>query len=168
MATGDITYFRYKRHDYQEQEVSPRDMDLPAHHSHYSYLQEITEMTTKHELLDLAKAATADRGLNYGKPEDNFERIARRWRVHILNRFDIDVPIDAASVALMCDDIKTARLENDITHKDSWVDKAGYAACGAEIVSAMQRPTAPRVSTREWVKQQHDALEAWPDSVDSA
>lgn len=135
MATGDVTWFRYARHGGLEQEVGAEDFDLPAHHSHYSYLQKIEEpvAVTKHELLDLAKAATADRGLNYGKPEDNFTRIARRWRVHILNRFDVDIPIDAVSVAIMCDDLKTARLENDPTHLDSWVDKAGYSACGANI-----------------------------------
>ena len=90
-------------------------------------------MTTKHEILDLAKAATADRGLNYGKPENNFERIAARWRVHIANRFGVDVAIDGASVALMMADVKIARLENAPDHADSWVDLAGYAACGAEI-----------------------------------
>jgi hypothetical protein len=92
-------------------------------------------LTTKHELLDLAKNAAADRGLNYGKPEDNFNRIALRWRTHIKNRFGPDVPIDATSVAIMCADLKLARLENSPAHLDSWVDLAGYAACGAEIAT---------------------------------
>lgn len=91
------------------------------------------EPMTKERLLDKAKEAVADRGLSYGKPEDNFNRIALRWRTHLKNRFGVEVAIDAASVAIMMDDMKTARLENDITHLDSWVDKAGYAACGAEI-----------------------------------
>jgi len=88
---------------------------------------------TKHQLLNLAKEATADRGLNYGRPEDNFERIARRWRVHLNNRFGVDVPLDGTSVAVMCADLKLARLENQPDHLDSWVDLAGYSACGAEI-----------------------------------
>jgi len=88
---------------------------------------------TKSALLDLAQAAVADRGLNYGSPEDNFRRIAVRWRAHILNRFGIEVAIDAASVAIMCGDIKMARLENQPAHLDSWADLAGYAACGASI-----------------------------------
>jgi hypothetical protein len=33
----------------------------------------------------------------------------------------------------MCADLKLARLENQPDHMDSWVDLAGYAACGAEI-----------------------------------
>ena len=90
---------------------------------------------TKHGLLDMAKAAVADRGLNYGRPEDNFERIARRWRTHILNAYGVKVEITAASVAIMMQDMKIARLENDPSHVDSWVDNAGYAACGAEIAA---------------------------------
>lgn len=96
---------------------------------------------TKRALLDLAIAATADRGLNYGAPENNFARIARRWNAHLLNKFGenlethrVDnVYLDATDVALMCADLKIARLENSPDHQDSWVDLAGYAACGAEI-----------------------------------
>jgi hypothetical protein len=29
--------------------------------------------------------------------------------------------------------IKVARLSTNPTHKDSWIDLAGYAACGAGI-----------------------------------
>ena len=32
----------------------------------------------------------------------------------------------------MMDWVKTARLLNDLSHEDSWVDKAGYSALGAE------------------------------------
>jgi hypothetical protein len=88
---------------------------------------------TKAALLDKAKAAVADRGLNYGKPEDNFERIAARWRVHLKNAYGIDVALTPTSVAIMMNDMKVARLENDPSHLDSWVDMAGYTACGAEI-----------------------------------
>lgn len=90
---------------------------------------------SKADILDEAKATVAGRGKSYGRPEDNFERIAARWRVHLLNRFGLTVPIDAASVALMMDDMKSARLENDIHHADSWIDKAGYASCGGEIAA---------------------------------
>lgn len=88
---------------------------------------------TKAALLDKAKEAVADRGLNYGKPEDNFARIARRWSLHMLNAYKIKVEISPGSVAIMMADMKMARLENEPNHTDSWVDMAGYAACGAEI-----------------------------------
>ena len=95
-------------------------------------------MAAKHELLELAKNATADRGLNYGKPEANFDRIALRWRAHLKNRFNVDVAIDAVSVAIMCADLKLARLEHTPAHLDSWVDLAGYAACGTEIATSKE------------------------------
>jgi hypothetical protein len=88
---------------------------------------------SKREILRKATKAVAARGKNYGDVRENFERIARRWRAHLQNRFGMEVPIDAYSVALMMDDMKSARLENDPRHEDSWVDKAGYAACGGEI-----------------------------------
>ena len=101
----------------------------------------MSEKITKSALLDRAKNAVADRGLNYGKPEDNFARIALRWKAHIKNRFDVDVDLDATSVSIMCADLKLARLENTPAHLDSWVDLAGYAACGANI--AADEPGAP-------------------------
>ena len=47
--------------------------------------------------------------------------------------------IDAAAavteqhVALMMDWLKTARLLNDLSKADSWIDKCGYSALGAEF-----------------------------------
>ena len=92
-------------------------------------------MFAKADFLNAAQAAVADRGLNYGKPEDNFARIATRWRAHIFNRYGIDAPLDAVSVAMMMIDMKLARLENCPGHTDSWVDAIGYAACGGELAS---------------------------------
>ena len=90
---------------------------------------------TKEELLDRAKATVADRGLNYGKPEDNFARIARYWNVHLQNRYGEPSAIDAVDVALMMNLMKVARLDNEPRHLDSWIDMAGYAACGANIAA---------------------------------
>jgi hypothetical protein len=87
----------------------------------------------KTRILDRARAAVIARGKAYGNPKGNFERIARRWRAHLKNRFGVDVAIDAVSVALMMDDVKSARLEYQPAHADSWVDKAGYAACGGVV-----------------------------------
>ena len=94
-------------------------------------------MTTKKELLEMAMKAVGDRGLNYGAVEDNFERIARLWNVHLINAGIVRDPSEAllspADVAMMCALLKVARLQNMSNHLDSWVDLAGYAACGAEI-----------------------------------
>ena len=93
-------------------------------------------MIEKKVVLEKAISAVADREGNYDSPADNFRRIARLWHAHLLNRYErIETyripPLDAVDVAIMCDMIKTSRLEFDPTHLDSWVDKAGYAACGA-------------------------------------
>lgn len=99
-------------------------------------------MTTKRDVLEKAIAAVADRGLNYGKPEDNFRRIARLWNAHLVNRHSDKAggdtvtalpKLDEIDVALMMALMKIARLDNDPTHLDSIVDLAGYAACLGEI-----------------------------------
>lgn len=87
------------------------------------------------ETLNTAIEAVAQRRA-YGPPEQNFDRIAARWRVHLKNRYGIDVALDAVSVAIMCIDLKVSRIEETPNHADSWVDVAGYAACGAEIATA--------------------------------
>lgn len=86
-------------------------------------------------LADINKA----RASQYGTPEDNFARIARHWTVYLKNRFDLDVEITPPDVALLMDLMKTARLENMIDHKDSWVDKAGYVRAGWAIVANLAR-----------------------------
>ncbi|MEC5291548.1 MULTISPECIES: DUF6378 domain-containing protein [unclassified Aurantimonas] len=110
-----------------------------------------TPTVTKASLLDAAKAAVADRGLNYGKPEDNFRRIAELWSTHIKNRYaqttndygnDMstwDGMLDPSDVALMMVLMKIARLENEPTHQDSIVDMAGYAACLGEIADGIKK-----------------------------
>ena len=87
----------------------------------------------KADMLDRAKEAVADRGLNYGAPENNFTRIAFRWQAHVANRYGESPHFDATDVAIMMTDVKLARLENQPNHLDSWIDVAGYAACGANI-----------------------------------
>lgn len=89
----------------------------------------------KVQLLEDVIEIVGQRGLNYGTPEDNFERIVRRWNVHLVNRYGVGrtVPLDTIDVAQMCVDLKQARIENEPYHLDSWKDIAGYAACGGEI-----------------------------------
>ena len=95
-------------------------------------------------MLEKAIHAVGDRGLNYGKPEDNFDRIARLWNVHLTNRgMNALFHLTATDVAVMCALLKIARLQHTPDHLDSWVDLAGYAACGAEI--AIVDPPAPPV-----------------------
>ena len=73
------------------------------------------------------EAIDGQRDLEYGSPEDNFERIAVFWQQytgHIFTGHD---------VAVMMILLKVSRLMNNPAVMDNWVDIAGYAACGAEV-----------------------------------
>lgn len=88
-------------------------------------------MTRKDCLDAAAKAALTDRAREYGDPEDSFGLIAALW-----SRYT-ERDISSADVAVMMILLKLARVEGNPRHMDSWVDIAGYAACGAECASAM-------------------------------
>lgn len=79
--------------------------------------------------LDLARKATTARQDTYGRPEDGFAVIARLWSIVL------GVEVAPHQVALALAAVKTARLVSNPKHLDSWVDLAGYAACGAEIAT---------------------------------
>jgi len=90
------------------------------------------------EALDAAKAAVAARRA-YGPPEQNFARIAALWSAYLVGKApgtDAAQPVTAIDVAAMMALMKIARIEETPSHEDSWVDLAGYAACGAEVSSA--------------------------------
>lgn len=88
----------------------------------------------RQQCLHAAAMAVADRGLNYGQPEDNFRRIARLWTAY-LQDLAPNISLEPHDAALLLDLVKTARLQNNPAHEDSWVDKAGYSACGAEVAT---------------------------------
>lgn len=90
---------------------------------------------TREYILDAAKSAvTGQREQDYGTPEDNFKRIASLWGDYL------DYPVRPSDVAAMMVLLKVARIRgSEAGSIDSWVDIAGYAACGAEV---MIRPGA--------------------------
>ena len=90
------------------------------------------------DVLDTAKGyVLKDRNSTYGSPEDNFRRIATLWNAYLSIRpTDVGAPLGPIDVAQMMLLMKVARLAHNPTHKDSWVDTAGYAACGAGIALA--------------------------------
>ena len=80
------------------------------------------------ELLNKAlEIVNGARQENYGSPEQNFARIAAFWTLYLQRH------ITPADVAIMMILMKTARLQNNVKHEDSWVDIAGYAANGVEV-----------------------------------
>lgn len=85
---------------------------------------------SRSEMLDIAKAiVTADRNVQYGEPEDTFAEIAAMWSVYLGRVVE---PHDVCAMMVL---FKTCRLKNNPCHDDSWIDVAGYAACGAEVAS---------------------------------
>lgn len=92
---------------------------------------------TRHSIL-----ATADSTVNgaraevYGGPEDSFKLIASFWEPYIAAKCvgqGVNVCINPEDVAVLMSLMKVARLAASPNHEDSWVDLAGYAACGAEL-----------------------------------
>jgi len=88
------------------------------------------------DVLDTAKKLICgDREDSYGAVKDNFTLIANLWSLWLEARFGVHVPVGAEDVSVMMQQVKQARLANDITHKDSWIDGIGYGALGAEIAT---------------------------------
>ena len=87
-------------------------------------------MMTRSETLHKAKACVCGQRENeYGSPEDNFTAIAGFWSVYK------GVEFTANDVAMMMALLKIARIRTGTATDDSYVDLAGYAACGADINS---------------------------------
>lgn len=62
-------------------------------------------------------------------PENNFQVIADFWTVYK------GVKFTATDVAMMMALLKVARIRSGTGTEDSFVDLAGYAACGGEIAT---------------------------------
>jgi len=73
------------------------------------------------------KCICGQREQDYGSPESNFGLIANLWSDYL------DVEVTALDVAMMMCLLKISRIKNGGGSGDSFVDLAGYAACGGEI-----------------------------------
>jgi hypothetical protein len=94
--------------------------------------------------LDTLKAAAecvcGSREEDYGSPEDNFAVIAALWTAYT------GTDITPKDVAMMIALLKIARAKAG-SKPDTYVDLAGYAACGAEISAREPKRTAKRKDT---------------------
>lgn len=78
-----------------------------------------------------------DRNNQYGPPTQDFEKIAKMLSIQGFRVVDAGgFPRDLKShhVATMMITLKLSRLSWDHQKFDSWIDVAGYAACGWECV----------------------------------
>lgn len=96
--------------------------------------------TRQRVLKEAEKCVCGGREQDYGTPEDSFRLIAQLWESYIRETIVglTDVCINPEDVAVMMALLKIARLAYDPKHMDSWVDLAGYAACGGEIAGKQE------------------------------
>lgn len=84
---------------------------------------------TRSECLDIAKKTVCqDRNDQYGKPEDNFKIVAEFWGSYLNKSL---TPADVANLMIL---FKIARNMGGVK-EDNYVDIAGYAACGVEVLT---------------------------------
>lgn len=77
---------------------------------------------------EAARIVTGQRDVQYGGPEENFSRIAKLWSVI----FGIEITSEDVAMAMVA--VKVARYASRSGFQpDTWVDIAGYAACGYEV-----------------------------------
>ena len=85
---------------------------------------------TREEMLDICREiVTKHRQSQYGTPEDNFGRIAAVWSAYL------GVEVKTHDVANLMILLKVIRSQNLPEKSDSWIDMAGYAACGCEVAT---------------------------------
>lgn len=86
-------------------------------------------MTERETALALAaQYTTGARDAQYGGPSANFSKIAAIWTVLFDRKFTKE---DVATAMIA---VKIARLSSDFGFQsDTWIDIAGYAACGYEV-----------------------------------
>lgn len=94
--------------------------------------------------LDTLKAAAecvcGSREEDYGSPEDNFSVIAALWTAYT------GTDVTPKDVAMMMALLKIARAKAG-SKPDTYIDLAGYAACGAEISAREPKQAAKRTAS---------------------
>lgn len=98
--------------------------------------EDVKRKMTRADILHAAeKCVCGQRETDYGTPEDNFKAIAELWSAY-LDRMSVgkygNTIVEAKDVAAMMALLKIARIAAGGGKADSWIDLAGYAACGAE------------------------------------
>lgn len=87
----------------------------------------MTPLRRQQILQEAEKSICGQREQDYGSPEDNFALIGKLWSEYLGHS------VTSLDVAMMMCLLKIARIKNGGGTGDSFVDLAGYAACGGEI-----------------------------------
>lgn len=75
-------------------------------------------------LREVEHIVTNNRNVDYGDPLEDFSRTAKMWSAYL------GVEIQPWQVSIMQMMLKISRLANNPFKGDSWLDIAGYSACG--------------------------------------
>ena len=92
-------------------------------------------MTRKEILAAAEKCVCGDREQDYGIPENSFRLIAEFWHTYLSAKCvaaGVHVQLEPEDVAAL---LKIARASVTPEHIDSWIDGAGYMACGGELAT---------------------------------
>lgn len=92
-----------------------------------------TPNTRSYILREAERCVCGHREQDYGSPEDNFKIIAHLWSAYL------DHSVTPLDVAMMMSLLKVARIRSGNGTMDSFIDLAGYAACGGEIKDVMNK-----------------------------
>ena len=91
-------------------------------------------VNSREDILNIArKIIVGERNQTYGSPEDSFSLIAKYWSTYL------DREITSTDVANMMILLKVARNHGGSGSIDSYIDIAGYAACGGETYIAKRK-----------------------------
>ena len=98
-------------------------------------IENFEEPSTRSDILKAAeRCVCGQREQDYGTPESNFQLIADLWNEYLFPSLkENKAVISAKDVAMLMALMKIARIRNGGGSGDSFVDLAGYAACGGEI-----------------------------------
>ena len=72
-----------------------------------------------------------DRARDYGRPQENFGRLAELWNAQLGKK--LAEPLTTQDVAYCLVQLKMSRLANTPGHRDSLIDVAGYIALSGEL-----------------------------------
>ena len=103
----------------------------------YAMAFEQKPQNTRESILKTASdIVNGHREQDYGTPENNFQCIAELWETYMKRKClsaDADVCFVAEDVAAMMILFKIGRMATGEGTTDTWIDIAGYAACGGEM-----------------------------------
>lgn len=90
----------------------------------------------REEFLERVKVIVCtDRNQQYGEPEENFGLIAGLWTEYLQStNYEVEIyPHDVAMLMILFKVARAATTQNRPT-EDTFLDIAGYAACGVECL----------------------------------